>query len=107
MRSMKIKGMIRLAISTSIAVSASLWLGCGRAGSSASPATNVARTAAEPTQSDGWEYKTVDKAMSEAELRQHMQQWQQEGWAVLSISRALPQPDGTVHRKVELRKARQ
>lgn len=97
--------MIRLATLTGIAVSASLWLGCHRAGSSASPARDVAR-ASEPNQDAGGECKTVERAMSETDLRQQMDQWQREGWAVLSISKPLPQPDGTVHRKVELKKTR-
>jgi hypothetical protein len=58
------------------------------------------------TNAAAWEYKTVEKPMSEADLRQQVEQWQREGWAVLWISAPLPQPDGTVHRKVELRRPR-
>jgi hypothetical protein len=39
---------------------------------------------------------------SDADLREHMEQWRQEGWNVLSVSARLPQADGTVHRKAEL-----
>jgi hypothetical protein len=44
--------------------------------------------------------------MSEAELRQGLEQWQRDGSMVLSISKPRPPPDGTVHRKVELKRAR-
>ena len=53
-----------------------------------------------------WDYKTVDKEMSEIELRQQMQEWSREGWAVVSISKSLTQADGTTHRRVKLRKAK-
>jgi hypothetical protein len=39
---------------------------------------------------------------SDTDLREHMKQWQEEGWNVLNVSARLPQPDGTVHRKAEL-----
>jgi hypothetical protein len=39
---------------------------------------------------------------SDTDLREHMKQWQEEGWNLLNFSARLPQPDGTVHRKVEL-----
>ncbi len=39
---------------------------------------------------------------SDADLREHLANWAHEGWSVLSVSGRLPQPDGTVHRKVEL-----
>jgi hypothetical protein len=99
--------MVRFATPTCLAISACLWLGCQRAGGPASDAPSVARAGSASTNAAGWEYKTVEEPMSEAELRQHMGQWQREGWAVLSISKALPQPDGTVHRKVELKRAGQ
>lgn len=61
---------------------------------------------ASPEQTEAWDYRTVEEEMSNDDLRQHMQEWAREGWAVLAISRPLPQPDGTLHRKVELRRAR-
>lgn len=51
-----------------------------------------------------WEYKTVDEEMSGADVQRNMQQWNEEGWAVLSISGPLRQADGTVHRKASLRR---
>ena len=39
---------------------------------------------------------------SDADMREHMTQWQRDGWNVLSVSARLPQADGTVHRKAEL-----
>jgi hypothetical protein len=104
---MKTKRMVRFATSTCLAIHACLWLGCQRDGGAASDAPIVARAASASTNTAGWEYKTVEEAMSESELRQQMGQWQREGWAVLSISKPLPQPDGTVHRKVELKRTRQ
>jgi len=106
------------------AVTASYWLGYQQGRTSTNRTLSVAssppRTTAPvkitvssepPTerelQAGAWAYKTVQKEMSEADLRQQMQRWSREGWAVLSISGALPQQDGAIHRKVELRKAKQ
>lgn len=66
----------------------------------------VPRSQTSKPEDPAWDYKTVDKEMSESELRQQMQEWSQEGWTVLSISKTLPQSDGTTHRRVELRKAK-
>ncbi|HEY5910770.1 MAG TPA: hypothetical protein VJA21_09230 [Verrucomicrobiae bacterium] len=43
---------------------------------------------------------------SEADLREHMEQWRRGGWTVHSVSARLPQADGTVHRKAELSRRR-
>lgn len=49
------------------------------------------------------ENRTIEfAAESEKDLRVRMEQWQQEGWKVLSVSKPLPQPDGGVKRKAEL-----
>jgi hypothetical protein len=60
-----------------------------------------------PQQAQAWDYKTVEAEMSESDLRQRMQDWSREGWMVLSISKPLRQPDGTILRRSELRRARQ
>jgi hypothetical protein len=58
-------------------------------------------SAPQPAQSP--ERRTVEfEEKSDSDLRERMAQWQKEGWAVLSVSKRLPQADGTVHRKAEL-----
>lgn len=42
------------------------------------------------------------RADSEKEMRSNMEDWQHQGWKVLSVSKPFPQPDGTVKRKAEL-----
>lgn len=59
----------------------------------------------QPGQAQPGDYRTIEEAMSEADLRRHLQEWARDGWNVLSISKPLPQADGTIHRKVELQKA--
>lgn len=59
------------------------------------------------------EYKTVeveespDKERAIGQIQEKMLEFQREGWAVLSVSKPLPQPDGTVHRKYSLSRAKQ
>jgi hypothetical protein len=49
------------------------------------------------------EYRTVEFVQkSESDIREHMAQWQREGWSVMSISKPLPRADGTVLRSAEL-----
>ena len=36
------------------------------------------------------------------DLRQYLDQWRREGWNVLSISKPMPQPDGTIKRTADL-----
>ena len=49
------------------------------------------------------EYRTAEFVQkSESDIREHMAQWQREGWNVMSISKPLPQADGTVIRRAEL-----
>src|SRR5262249_17351912 len=51
--------------------------------------------------------RTVEfEEKSESDVRQHMAQWQEDGWSVLSLSERLPQPDGTIHRQAELSRAK-
>ena len=103
---MKINNAIRLITLTCTAMSTIILMGCQHDQKSDGSRPVVAQSAPKAGDKDRWEYKTVEQAMSETDLRQNMDQWQREGWAVLSISKALPQPDGTVHRKVELRRAK-
>jgi hypothetical protein len=42
---------------------------------------------------------------SENDIPTRMDQWQREGWSVVAISGPIPQSDGTVHRRAELRRA--
>jgi hypothetical protein len=35
-------------------------------------------------------------------MREQMQEFQREGWAVAAISKALPRPDGTIHRQYQI-----
>lgn len=39
---------------------------------------------------------------SEADMREHMEQWRRDGWSVQSVSAQLAQPDGTTKRRAEL-----
>ena len=103
---MKINNAIRLTTLTCTAMSTIILMGCQHDQKSDGSRPVVAQSASKAGDKGRWEYKTVEQAMSETDLRQNMDQWQREGWAVLSISKALPQPDGTVHRKVELRRAK-
>lgn len=56
------------------------------------------------------EYKTVeveestDQERAIAQMKERMQHFQAEGWIVLSVSKPLPQSDGTIHRKYSLRR---
>jgi len=51
----------------------------------------------------GVEHKTDEFVeRSDADLRQHMEQWARDGWAVHSISPRIVQADGTVLRRAEL-----
>jgi len=43
---------------------------------------------------------------SESDIREHLAQWQQEGWNVMSLSKPLPQADGTVLRRAELTRSK-
>jgi len=52
---------------------------------------------------DTVEHKTVELIeKGESQIRQHYEKWNSHGWAVVSVSKPLPRPDGTVLRKVEL-----
>ena len=102
---MKINNAIRLTALTCAAISTIILMGCQHDQKS-DGSQPVAQGASEAGDKDRWEYKNVEQAMSQTDLRQNMDQWQREGWAVLSISKALPQPNGTIHRKVELRRAK-
>jgi hypothetical protein len=52
------------------------------------------------------ETKTVEFVeSSQSDFHQRMVQWNREGWLVLSFSARLPQPDGTVLRRVKLSRA--
>jgi uncharacterized lipoprotein YajG len=51
----------------------------------------------------GLEHKTDEFVeSSDADLRQHMDQWARDGWNVHWISPRIVQPDGTVLRRAEL-----
>jgi hypothetical protein len=39
---------------------------------------------------------------SEADMREHMEQWRRDGWNVLSVSAQLHQRDGTIKRRAEI-----
>jgi hypothetical protein len=78
------------------------------AGCSTSPkaATSVEAAVSAPQPAQSPERRTVEfEEKSDFDLRERMAQWQKEGWAVLSVSKRLPQADGTVHRKAELARA--
>jgi len=59
---------------------------------------NSAQTDA-PSPAQRWK---VEWGEPSTDLREHMAEWTREGWKVVSISRPLPQADGTVHRQAEL-----
>jgi hypothetical protein len=49
------------------------------------------------------EHKTVEFIeKGESKIIQHYEEWNTQGWAVVSVSKPFPRPDGTVLRKVEL-----
>jgi len=57
------------------------------------------KSAAPPT----LEHKTIQTVEdSNTDIRKLMSEWSRDGWAVLSMSRAVTQADGTIHRTVEL-----
>lgn len=78
--------------------------------------TRVTTTAPAPAVGAGdaaWEYKTLDteespdRELAIAQMKARMQQFQHEGWLVRSISKPLPQSDGTIHRKYNLARLKQ
>jgi hypothetical protein len=93
------------------AVSATSWLGCERSSSSNSSALRDDSSMSK-NNDPGWEYKSVETVISPdpeqqiGQLKQQMQGFAQDGWLVLSSSKPLAQPDGTMNRKYELKRAR-
>jgi len=61
-------------------------------------------TACQKKHGDTVEHKTVEliENAGETKLLQHSEEWNNAGWAIVSVSKPLPRPDGTVLRKVEL-----
>lgn len=53
---------------------------------------------------DSLEHKTVElvEKGGESKLMQHSEEWNNAGWAIVSVSKLSPRPDGTVLRKIEL-----
>jgi len=43
---------------------------------------------------------------SDAQMKETMQEFRREGWLLLWASKPLPQPDGTIHRKYDLKRAK-
>jgi hypothetical protein len=109
---MNAKILLGIAALVCLAAAAAPLVGCQR--SAASP--RIAATAQEPPARTGDaapEYKTVevvespDEEQAIAQLKERQQQFQREGWAVLSVSKPLPQSDGTIHRQYTLSRAKQ
>jgi hypothetical protein len=50
--------------------------------------------------------QTIEKEILDADFNQRMQEWQREGWIVLSFSGPIRHEDGTIHRKVTLKKGK-
>ena len=82
------------------------FVGCQSNQSSASATPNMVSSPPKST-TPGWEYKTVEKNLSEVELRKQIGEWSEQGWAVLNVSAPIQQADGTVHRKINLGRAQQ
>jgi hypothetical protein len=108
---MKMAKIVSVAALASVMVVAGSWAGCQRGGSPTPRA--VAETGPAPQDNDtASEHKTVIKTESSVpeqragQLQQWMQEFQREGWAVLSVSKPQPQPDGTVRREYRLKRAR-
>jgi hypothetical protein len=108
---MKTKNLILTSVLACIALSASVWLGRHVGNSS----TNDVRNEANPTtdtNANAWEDMTViqvvltDPHKDITQLRNQMQEFQRNGWAVVFISKPELQQDGTVHRKWNLRRPR-
>jgi hypothetical protein len=94
------------------AASAAFCSGCKRNVSPASDTPGV-KSSLRASNDVAWEYKTVerlestDQAERERQLRLQMQDFQREGWLVVSFSKPVPQTDGTLHRKYEVKRIRQ
>jgi hypothetical protein len=99
---MKTKKVICVAALIVAAVAASSWLGSQYRRSSTSRTLNEVGPLPR-TNDTAWEYKTVE---STKQQNQQMQEFQTEGWLILSISEPLPQTDGTIRRKYKLKRTR-
>jgi hypothetical protein len=105
LNSMNAKGIVIGAVLLCVAVAGSYWLGYQRGRNSpfrtplhveTSPPAPVVNTRIS---------KTVVQEIQDSDLRQHMQEWNRQGWAVLSISKPLTNQDGTIVRRVQLKAA--
>jgi len=109
---MKAKGIICLAVLICAAVGAVFWLDLAHDPGPANDTPTVKGSSPE-TNEVAWEFKTVerqespDQAERQRQLRQQMQDFEREGWLVVSFSAPLPQADGTLHRKYEVKRVRQ
>ncbi len=86
-------------------IGAALALGCHHRSNSTARPPKVSSTV--------WDHKTVEMVVSaepgraKEQLRQQMQAFQAQGWVVLAVSKPLPQNDGTVIRRYELKREKQ
>jgi hypothetical protein len=110
-RKMKTKTILCVVTVAFAAVAASIWLGYHQGGTSTN-SPPLEGSSPPMTNGPSREYKTVerefsrDSAISGEQINQQMQAFADEGWAVASASAPLPQPDGTIHRKFEVSRAK-